>query len=112
MARSVAAIPQIEQQLHASSGAISLSLALFIFLQGCVPLVWTTLSEFWGRKVSRTFSMTCLWYPIGDGMLQRVYLLSTALCFVGCVVCALAKSIGVLIGMRCVQAIGYVRSSP
>ncbi|KAL1943448.1 hypothetical protein VTO73DRAFT_4523 [Trametes versicolor] len=80
------AIPQIEQQLHASSGAISLSLALFIFLQGCVPLVWTTLSEFWGRK--------------------RVYLLSTALCFVGCVVCALAKSIGVLIGMRCVQAIG------
>lgn len=35
-------------------------------------------------------------------------MLSTALCFVGCVVCALAKSIGVLIGMRCVQAIGYV----
>lgn len=52
LALATAAIPQIEEQLHASSGAISLSLALFIFLQGCVPLVWTTLSEFWGRKVS------------------------------------------------------------
>ncbi|KAH9851171.1 major facilitator superfamily domain-containing protein [Lenzites betulinus] len=80
------AIAQIEEQLKASSGAISLSLSLFIFLQGCVPLLWTTLCEFWGRK--------------------RVYLLSTALCFVGCVVCALARTVGVLIGMRCVQAAG------
>lgn len=106
MAWNVAAIPQIEQRLHASSGAISLSLALFIFLQGCVPLVWTTLSEFWGRKVSCVPPSTCLWGRVCDNVWQRVYLLSTALCFVGCVVCALAKSIGVLIGMRCVQAIG------
>ncbi|KAI0633191.1 major facilitator superfamily domain-containing protein [Trametes polyzona] len=80
------AISQIEEQLGASSGSISLSLSLFIFLQGCTPLVWTTLCEFWGRK--------------------RVYLLSTALCFVGCVVCALAKTISVLIAMRCIQATG------
>lgn len=52
----VAAISQIEEQLHASSGAISLSLSLFILIQGGVPLLWSALSEFWGRKVrsSRT----------------------------------------------------------
>ncbi|OJT02082.1 MFS antiporter QDR3 [Trametes pubescens] len=80
------AISQIEEQLHASSGAISLSLSLFILIQGGVPLLWSALSEFWGRK--------------------RVYLLSTALCTIGCIVAALSKTIGVLIGMRCIQAVG------
>ncbi|KAI0632989.1 MFS general substrate transporter [Trametes polyzona] len=80
------AISQIAEQLHASSGAISLSLSLFILIQGGVPLLWSALSEFWGRK--------------------RVYLISTALCTVGCIVAALSKSIGVLIGMRCIQAVG------
>ncbi|KAJ8496947.1 hypothetical protein ONZ51_g803 [Trametes cubensis] len=80
------AISQIEQQLHASSGEISLSLSLFIVIQGAVPLLWSALSEFWGRK--------------------RVYLASTALCMVGCIVGALSKRIGVLIGMRCIQALG------
>ncbi|KAI0629848.1 vacuolar DHA amino acid exporter [Trametes polyzona] len=80
------AISQIEEQLHASSGAISLSLSLFILIQGGVPLMWSALSEFWGRK--------------------RVYLVSTALCTIGCIVAALSKTIGVLIGMRCIQAVG------
>ncbi|KAI0643020.1 vacuolar DHA amino acid exporter [Trametes meyenii] len=79
-------ISQIEEQLHASSGQISLSLSLFILIQGGVPLIWSALSEFWGRK--------------------RVYLLSTALCTLGCIVAALSKTISVLIGMRCIQAIG------
>ncbi|KAI0823183.1 MFS general substrate transporter [Trametes gibbosa] len=79
-------ISQIEEQLHASSGAISLSLSLFILIQGGVPLLWSALSEFWGRK--------------------RVYLVSTALCMIGCIVAALSKTIGVLIGMRCIQAVG------
>ncbi|KAH9846411.1 MFS general substrate transporter [Lenzites betulinus] len=82
----IAAISQIEEQLHASSGAISLSLSLFILIQGGVPLLWSALSEFWGRK--------------------KVYLVSTALCAIGCIVAALSKTIGVLIGMRCIQAIG------
>ncbi|KAI0330794.1 MFS general substrate transporter [Cubamyces sp. BRFM 1775] len=81
-----AAISQIEEQLHASSGEISLSLSLFIVIQGAVPLLWSALSEFWGRK--------------------RIYLVSTALCTVGCIVGALSKRIGVLIGMRCIQALG------
>ncbi|KAL7279742.1 hypothetical protein ACG7TL_006149 [Trametes sanguinea] len=80
------AISQIEEQLHASSGEISLSLSLFIAIQGAMPLLWSALSEFWGRK--------------------RVYLISTALCMVGCIVAALSKTIGVLIGMRCIQALG------
>ncbi|KAI9064704.1 vacuolar DHA amino acid exporter [Trametes sanguinea] len=80
------AISQIEEQLHASSGEISLSLSLFIALQGIMPLLWSALSEFWGRK--------------------KVYLVSTALCMVGCIVAALSKTIGVLIGMRCIQALG------
>ncbi|KAI0718247.1 MFS general substrate transporter [Cerioporus squamosus] len=80
------AISQIEQQLHASSSSLALSLSLFILIQGGVPLLWSTLSEFWGRK--------------------KIYLLSTALCMVGCIVAALAKSISVLIGMRSIQALG------
>ncbi|PIL35228.1 MFS general substrate transporter [Ganoderma sinense ZZ0214-1] len=80
------ALAQIQEQLHASNGEIAWSLSLFILLQGAVPLVWSVLSEFWGRK--------------------KVYLLSTALAVVGCIVAALSKSINVLIGMRCIQALG------
>ncbi|KAM5540918.1 hypothetical protein V8D89_005562 [Ganoderma adspersum] len=80
------ALTQIQEQLHASNGAIAWSLSLFILLQGAVPLLWSVLSEFWGRK--------------------KVYLLSTALAVVGCIVAALSKSINVLIGMRCIQALG------
>ena len=34
--------------------------------------------------------------------------MSFGLGLIGCIVLALAKSVGVLIGMRCVQAAGYV----
>ncbi|RPD56171.1 vacuolar DHA amino acid exporter [Lentinus tigrinus ALCF2SS1-7] len=80
------ALSQIEEQLHASSSSLALSLSLFILIQGGVPLLWSTLSEFWGRK--------------------KVYLVSMALCTVGCIVAALAKTISVLIGMRCIQGFG------
>ncbi|CDO69278.1 hypothetical protein BN946_scf185042.g180 [Trametes cinnabarina] len=83
---NAAAISQIEEELHASSGQISLSLSLFTAIQGTMPLMWSVFSEFWGRK--------------------KVYLVSTALCMVGCIVAALSKTIGVLIGMRCIQALG------
>ena len=39
-------------------------------------------------------------------LLQKVYLVSMTICTVGAVVAGTAKSIGVLIGMRCLQAIG------
>ena len=39
---------------------------------------------------------------------QKVYLLSTLIAMVGCIIAALSKTIGVLIGMRCFQAVGCV----
>jgi hypothetical protein len=46
-----AANAQIEQQLHASGGDISLSLSLFILAQGNFPIIWSSISEIKGRKV-------------------------------------------------------------
>ena len=39
---------------------------------------------------------------------QKIYLFATMLAVVGCIVAALSKNIGLLIGMRCLQAIGCV----
>lgn len=80
------AIAEVESQLHASSGQISLSLSIFILLQGGFPVIWSAVSEIVGRK--------------------KVYLVSMTLCMVGCIVAGTAKSIGVLLGMRCVQGAG------
>lgn len=49
--QKTAANAQIEQQLHASSGDISLSLSLFILVQGNCPIIWSAISEIKGRKV-------------------------------------------------------------
>ncbi|KAH9950618.1 MFS general substrate transporter [Amylocystis lapponica] len=80
------AISQIESDLHASPSQLSLTLSLFILIQGGFPLVWSAVSEIQGRKA--------------------VYLVSLAVCTLGCVVAALSKTIQVLIGMRCLQAMG------
>ncbi|GBE87222.1 vacuolar DHA amino acid exporter [Sparassis latifolia] len=80
------AISQIESQLHATSGQLSLTLSLFILIQGGFPFLWSAISEVQGRKL--------------------VYLVSIALCMVGCIVAATSKTIQVLIGMRCLQAAG------
>ncbi|CCL99471.1 uncharacterized protein FIBRA_01489 [Fibroporia radiculosa] len=80
------AISQIEADLHATPSQLSLTLSLFILIQGGFPLIWSAVSEVQGRK--------------------RVYLVSLVICTVGCIVSATAKSINVLIGMRCVQAAG------
>ena len=47
----LAGIAQIEEQLHATPGQISWSLSVFILLQGCIPVVWSAISEIIGRKV-------------------------------------------------------------
>lgn len=77
---------QIEQQLHASSGDISLSLSLFILVQGNFPIVWSATSEIKGRKL--------------------VYLLSIALFIIGSAIVAVSRTIGLVIGMRIVQGAG------
>ncbi|KAG2742436.1 MFS general substrate transporter [Suillus brevipes Sb2] len=77
---------QIEQQLHASSGDISLSLSLFILIQGNFPIIWSSISEIKGRKL--------------------VYLLSIALFVIGSAIVAVSRTIGLVIGMRIVQGAG------
>ncbi|KAG2351531.1 vacuolar DHA amino acid exporter [Suillus spraguei] len=77
---------QIEQQLHASSGDISLSLSVFILVQGNFPIIWSAISEIKGRKFA--------------------YLLSIALFMIGSAIVAVSRTIGVVIGMRVVQAAG------
>ncbi|KAG2055451.1 MFS general substrate transporter [Suillus hirtellus] len=77
---------QIEQQLHASSGDISLSISLFILVQGNFPTIWSAISEIKGRKL--------------------VYLLSIGLFIIGSAIVALSRTIGLMIGMRIVQAAG------
>ncbi|KAG0699911.1 vacuolar DHA amino acid exporter [Suillus ampliporus] len=77
---------QIQQQLHASSGDISLSLSLFILIQGNFPIIWSAIGEVKGRKL--------------------VYLLSIALFTLGSVIVAVSRTIGLVIGMRIVQGAG------
>jgi hypothetical protein len=42
----------IEDKFHASPSEISWSLSSFILVQGNFPLVWASISEIKGRKVS------------------------------------------------------------
>ncbi|KAL4080850.1 vacuolar DHA amino acid exporter [Scleroderma citrinum] len=77
---------QIQQELHATSSQISLTLSLSSLALGNVSLLWSATSEIKGRKL--------------------VYLLSTSLFTLGSVTVALSKNIGPIIGMRIVQAIG------
>ncbi|KAF9235667.1 MFS general substrate transporter [Melanogaster broomeanus] len=77
---------QIEQELHATPSQISLSLSLFILVQGNFPVIWSAVSEFKGRKL--------------------VYLFSVALSILGSVIVAISRNIGLVIGMRVIQATG------
>lgn len=77
---------QIEQQLHTSSGDISLSLSLFILIQGNFPVIWSAISEIKGRKT--------------------VYLFSIVLFTLGSAIVAVSRTIGLVIGMRILQGVG------
>ncbi|KAI0258411.1 MFS general substrate transporter [Gloeopeniophorella convolvens] len=79
-------INEVEADLNASPGEISWSLSVYIIVQGGVPILWTAISEVKGRKL--------------------VYVVSLAIATVGCIIAAEAQSIGVLIGMRALQAMG------
>ncbi|KAL0578561.1 hypothetical protein V5O48_003411 [Marasmius crinis-equi] len=76
----------MEDQLNASSSQISLTIALFILVQGCMPLLWSAISEVKGRKA--------------------VYVSSLSIFFAGSLVVATSKTIGLVIGFRCLQAAG------
>ncbi|KAL0950653.1 hypothetical protein HGRIS_007441 [Hohenbuehelia grisea] len=79
-------IQQMEEQLPATSSQISLSLSLFILIQGAFPLIWTAISEVKGRK--------------------KVYIASLVVSLIGSIVTALSKNIGLVIGFRMIQGAG------
>ncbi|RDB15304.1 hypothetical protein Hypma_004735 [Hypsizygus marmoreus] len=80
------AVSQMEADLPATSSQFSLSISVFILVQGMMPLVWSAISEVKGRKL--------------------VYLISLALFTVGSIVVAVSNSIELVIGFRSLQAAG------
>ncbi|KAJ7739502.1 major facilitator superfamily domain-containing protein, partial [Mycena metata] len=81
------AIANMEADLPATASQISLSISLFIGLQGFMPLLWSAISEVKGRKV--------------------VYVVSLAIFTAGSAVVATSKTIQLVIIFRCVQATGH-----
>ncbi|KAF9446367.1 MFS general substrate transporter [Macrolepiota fuliginosa MF-IS2] len=80
------AVAEMERDLPATSSQFSLSIALFVLVQGLFPIVWSAISEVKGRKL--------------------VYLLSLFLATAGSIVIAVSQDIGLVIGFRCMQAAG------
>ncbi|KAF8187752.1 vacuolar DHA amino acid exporter [Pholiota molesta] len=80
------ALEAMEEDLPATASQFSLSISLFILVQGLFPLVWSAISEVKGRKL--------------------VYILSIALFTLGSIIVALSAHIGPVIGFRCLQAAG------
>ncbi|TFK31058.1 major facilitator superfamily domain-containing protein, partial [Crucibulum laeve] len=80
------AVEEMQRELPATSGQFSLSISMFILLQGLMPLFWSAVSEVKGRKI--------------------VYLTSLALFTVASIVVALSRNIGLVIGFRSLQAAG------
>jgi MFS family permease len=104
-----AAIKQIETDLQTTSGRVSLTLSVFVVVQGSVSLLWTAISEIKGRKVGIYFIRHVFAYREAFWMcclFKLVYVISLATAMVGSIVAAKAKSIGMLLGMRVIQAIG------
>ena len=104
--RCQASIQQIENDLHATSAQISWTLSLFVLIQGVVPLLWSVLSELRGRKV-RSQHQDANTEQLEGASPQVVYIVSITLFVGGSIGASLSPSIGLLIGMRCVQAAGY-----
>lgn len=77
---------QIQSDLRASSSEISWTLSVFILVQGIPGLMWSAISEIKGRKF--------------------VYVSSVALFVVASAIVAVSKTIGLVIGMRALQAAG------
>ncbi|KXN88549.1 hypothetical protein AN958_07185 [Leucoagaricus sp. SymC.cos] len=80
------AVTAMEEDLHTTSSQFSLSLALFLVVQGLVPVAWSGISEIKGRKM--------------------VYVCSMALVTGASIGIALSPNIGLVIGFKCIQAAG------
>jgi MFS family permease len=79
-------IPQIASDLETTPTVIGYTVAIFIFTIGAAPLVWSTLSGYYGRR--------------------PIYLWSIPVYVASSVGVARCESVGALIGTRVLQAIG------
>ncbi|WOO80705.1 Quinidine resistance protein 3 [Vanrija pseudolonga] len=79
-------IDEVKSDLRGSETQIGLSLSIFILIQGCFPVVWATIAEIIGRK--------------------PVYIVSFVIYTVASAVGSRSPTMPVLIGMRCLQAVG------
>ncbi|KAK2465780.1 hypothetical protein APHAL10511_002324 [Amanita phalloides] len=80
------AVEEMHESLGATSGEFSLSISLFILIQGLMPLMWSAVSEIKGRKL--------------------VYLTSLAIFTAASVAVSLSPNMKSVIGFRCLQAAG------
>lgn len=60
------ALDDLRRELNASSTEISLSISLYILFQGSVPLLWSPISEIYGRKPC--FLLGLILYTIATGL--------------------------------------------
>lgn len=79
-------LQEIQSQLHANNAEVSLSISLFVIVQGIAPIFWSVFSELKGRKL--------------------IYIISIALFTASCAGAGVANTIGLLIGMRVLQGAG------
>lgn len=80
------AIDSLKRDLNASQQIINLSVSIFILLQGVIPMLWSVISEIYGRKI--------------------VYMTSFAMFGLTQLACALSKSPGLFLAMRILSACG------
>jgi MFS family permease len=83
-------IPQISSDLSTTPEMVGYTVAIFIFTIGAAPLVWSTLSRFYGRRM--------------------IYLWSLPIYVAACIGVARCQNVGALIGTRILQAIGQSNS--
>ena len=72
--------------LNTTDTAINASLSVFTFVTAFFPLLWTMLSERYGRR--------------------PIYLISFFICLVGSICCAVSVNIAMFIAFRAISAVG------
>lgn len=80
-------LPELTQDLHASSISVSASTSLFILFQGLFPIIWSSLSDYFHvRKI--------------------IYIVSLLIFAFASLGCCFVQNIWVLVALRCMQAAG------
>ena len=80
------AIEDLQRDLGASQAVVNLSVSLFVLFQGTVPILWSAISEIYGRKI--------------------VYIVAYAIFTASQLACALSKNQAVFLAFRIIGACG------